>query len=515
MANMKNPKIGLVGIALESNAFAPVATAADFHNAIYIEGEEIIDRARAPVAAIQKELSGFVGAMDATGRWQPVPLLDAVCPPWGPVEQEFFDACLNRIDALIAANGPLDGVYVANHGAMVATGDDDPDGTMLARLRLAVGDEVPIIVTLDLHANVSDEMVRAATSVIGYRTNPHVDMTARGEEACLMMRLCLADMAVAGASVRLPLMPPSTTLLTAEGPYADLMDYGQRRAQELSDDILNVSVFGGFAFADTSKNGLSVVVTARSDRKKAQDLAQEIAAKAWDDRARFRRSLLSIEDAVAKAIENAAYPVLPALIFSDAGDNPGGGGEGRTTWLLKAMIKARAKQVLYGSFFDPDLATRAHDVGLGGEFQACFNENNETEFSKPLSVDARVIALADGQFVGRLGIYKNRAIDLGPSAALQIGGEGGIVVVVISARHQTADPMFFEMLGLDIAAARTVCVKSRGHFRAGFLPWFPPETVFEADTAGLTSPVLDRFNWQRIPRPIYPLDEEAVWLPEQ
>jgi microcystin degradation protein MlrC len=221
MENMKNPKIGLVGIALESNAFAPVATAADFRNAIYIEGEEIIDRARAPVAAIQKELSGFVGAMDATGRWQPVPLLDAVCPPWGPVEQEFFDACLSRIDALIAANGPLDGVYVANHGAMVATGDDDPDGTMLARLRLAVGDEVPIIVTLDLHANLSDEMVRAATSVIGYRTNPHVDMTARGEEACLMMRLCLADMAVAGALVRLPLMPPSTTLLTAEGPYAD------------------------------------------------------------------------------------------------------------------------------------------------------------------------------------------------------------------------------------------------------------------------------------------------------
>ena len=112
-----------------------------------------------------------------------------------------------------------------------------------------------------------------------------------------------------------------------------------------------------------------------------------------------------------------------------------------------------------------------------------------------------------------MGIYKNRLLKLGPSAALEIGGSGGIIVIVISARHQTADPMFFEMFGLDIADARTVCVKSRGHFRAGFAPWFPSEQVFEVDTAGLTSPVLERFQWRNLPRPVYPLDPDTNWSP--
>ena len=113
--------------------------------------------------------------------------------------------------------------------------------------------------------------------------------------------------------------------------------------------------------------------------------------------------------------------------------------------------------------------------------------------------------------VGRRGLYAGRAMNLGPTCALEIGGEGGIVVVVISNRRQTADPMFFEMLDLDIGAARCVCVKSRGHFRAGFDPWFAPEQVYEVDTAGLTSPVLERFQWKNLPRPVYPLDEDTVW----
>ncbi len=510
---MTTPRIALVGIALESNAFAPVTTEADFRQSVFIEGDEITKRARATVARLSKELRAFVQTMDITGDWQPVPLLVALSPPWGPVEQGFFDACLDRIDEMIAAAGGLDGIYVSNHGAMVATGDGDPDGTMLARLRQAVGEDVPIAVTLDLHANISDAMVEAADLIVGYRTNPHVDMTPRGEEVALAMRQMLAGLKPKGAVIRLPLVPPSTTLLTAEGPYADLIDYGQRRAQELGDDILNVSVFGNFAFSDSPKNGLSAVVTARADLSHARALAREIAERAWADRARFKRSLTSIADAVAMALESAAYPVLPAKIYSDAGDNPGGGGEGRTVWLLEALIEARARFVLFGSFFDPALAAEAHELGVGAEFEARFNRDWESEFSKPFQSQARVLALGDGRMVGRLGIYQGQALNLGPSAALQIGGKEGLTAVIISARQQTADPMFFEMLGLDIAAARTVCVKSRGHFRAGFQPWFPPETVYEVDTAGLTAPVLERFNWQNLPRPVYPLDEEATWSP--
>jgi len=177
---------------------------------------------------------------------------------------------------------------------------------------------------------------------------------------------------------------------------------------------------------------------------------------------------------------------------------------------LAALVEAGAKGVYFGSFFDKDLALEAHDLGEGAAFEAVFNRSGDTEFSKRFAAQAKVIKLHDGNVVGRLGIYKNRQLKMGPCAALQIGG---ITVVVISARNQTADPVFFEMFGLDIADAHTVCVKSRGHFRAGFIPWFAPEQVYEVDTAGLTSPVLSRFNWTNLPRPVYPLDPDTTWSP--
>jgi len=310
------------------------------------------------------------------------------------------------------------------------------------------------------------------------------------------------------AHVKLPLAPASVTLLTADGPYGELIGYGQRRQAELAGAILNVSIFGNFIFADVPDNGISIVVTARENQAAAEALAHEIAVRAWDMRRRFVRALTPVEEAVALARRTDGPPV----IFSDAGDNPGGGGSGRTTELLAALHSAGARNVFYGSFFDPDLAAEAHALGEGANFTARFNRNrgNETweQWDTPFEVEARIVALHNGEVTGRLGLFAGRHLHLGPSALLQIGG---IQVVVISDRTQTADPVFFEMFELDISEARTVCVKSRGHFRAGFLPWFPPETVYEVDTAGLTSPVLERWPFSRIPRPSFPLDPDAEW----
>ena len=204
------------------------------------------------------------------------------------------------------------------------------------------------------------------------------------------------------------------------------------------------------------------------------------------------------------------------MILSDAGDNPGGGGSGRTTELLKALYEAGAADVLYGSFYDPDLAAEAHAGGVGSVFTACFNRNRGADedappweaWDTPFTAEAEVLALGESDVVGLGGLTKGRRMALGKTAALRLGG---IVVVVISDRTQTADPIFFQMLGLDIAAAKTLVVKSRGHFRAGFAPWFPPDRVYEVDTAGLTSPVLSRWPFNHIPRPSYPLDPDAEW----
>ena len=505
------PRIALAGMSLESNAFAPVATEADFRGRYYFEGEAIVAQARRDHSVIGSEMSAFVATLDATGPWEPAPTILTDCPPWGPVDHGFFSATVAAIADRLAAAAPLDAVYVANHGAMVSTETPDPDGEMLDRIRAAVGSGVAIVVTLDLHANISERMVEAADVIIGYQTNPHVDMRERGEEAAHTVRAMLAGMRPRGALVRLPLTPPSVTLLTASGPYGELIDYGQRRKREHGGAILNVSIFGGFVFGDTPKNGIAVVVTGREAEAPARALALEIAERAWSGRARFARRLASIEDAVSLALANG--PGRAPVIFSDAGDNPGGGGGGNTTWLLRALVEAGARDVLYGSFFDPELAGAAREAGAGATVHAVFNAAGETEFAKRFEVPAVVRAVHDEPVVGRRGIHAGRTLDLAPMAALEIGGEGGITVVVISARHQTADPVLFESLGLEIGAARTVCVKSRGHFRAGFDLWFAPEQVYEIDTPGLTAPVLQRFAWKGLPRPVYPLDPDTVWPP--
>jgi microcystin degradation protein MlrC len=387
----------------------------------------------------------------------------------------------------------------------VTSEEDDPDGVLFATVREIVGPAVPIAATLDLHANVSQRMVDAVDVFIGYRTNPHLDMRERGAEAAAAIRDMLADTKPQRALIRLPIVPPTVTLLTAAGPYAEMIALGQQR---LGPEILNVSVMGGFAYSDSAKTGLSVVVTARRDRSAAAAVAREIAALGWANRDRFRARLTPLGEAVAKAVALERDRSLPALCFADVADNPGGGGRGNTTFLLRAFYEAGVAEALFGLFYDPPLAAEAQRAGLGASFTARFNRAEATNFSEPWEAPATVTALSDGHCVGRRGIYAGTRLTLGPCAALRVGG---ITVVVVSHRVQCADPVFFEMMGLDIARARAVAVKSRGHFRGGFDEFFAPLQIVEVDLPGLTSPMLNRFQWTRLPRPVIPLDEGVEW----
>ncbi|MDX2155990.1 MAG: M81 family metallopeptidase [Hyphomicrobiaceae bacterium] len=504
---MHTPRVAIIGVWLESNRQAPVAKEHDFRDFYQLEGDDILEAARARNPYILGETAAFVKTMDATGPWEPVPILIAACHPHGPIDGRLMDEYLARIRKGLVAAGRLDAVYVSNHGAMIATDRDDPDGEVVALARETAGADARIVMTLDLHGNISERMVEQSDLIVGYRTNPHVDYMERGEEAALALRLMLAGLADPKAAfIRLPLTPASVNLLTASGPYGEMIDLGTRRRAELAGDILNVSIFGGFVFSDSTKNGVAIVVTARNDVARARMLAKEIAEYGWSNRPRFRKKLMPLADAVALAQKRDRPPV----IYSDSGDNPGGGGTGRTTELLSALVWSGAENVLIGSFFDQPLAAEAHKVGVGGRFRAEFNRHAGLPCDAPFEAEAEVIGLHHGTFVGRLGYAQGRTLKLGPSAALKIGG---VTAIIISDRMQTADPMFFEVFGLDIGKAHTVAVKSRGHFRSGFSPWFPPERVYEVDTQGLTSPVLERIQFNHLPRPAYPLDEATHWTP--
>jgi microcystin degradation protein MlrC len=507
---MSGPRVGVLGFAIECNRFAPVSTREDFLRRGHWAGEALTTEARRDAPAIAAEIPGFFRAMDASGKWEPVPLAFTHAEPGGPVDQTFFDEFLADLRRQLAAAGKLDAVYICEHGAALTTEDYDPAGRVFDVVGVAVGPAVPVVATLDLHANISERMVDAVEALIVYRKNPHTDMAERGAEAALALRELMGGERTVTAHIRLPIVSPQVALLTAAGagPYADLMDYAQAKRDER---VLNISVVGGFSYGDTPKNGLTVLVTARGDRAHAEVLARDIADRAWQDRARYRANLTSIDDVVAAAVHAGRDPSLPAVCLADVADNPGGGGRGNTVALLEALYRAGADGVLLGVFNDAALAAEAHRLGEGAEFEAVFNRAEANELSGRFAAPARVVRLSDGDGVGRRGMMAGRSYSLGPAAALQVGG---VTVVVISDRCQCLEPRYLEMFGLDIARARTVVLKSRGHFRAGFDEFFRPEQILEVDAPGLTSPVLSQFPFRHLPRPVLPLDEVPEWTPK-
>jgi microcystin degradation protein MlrC len=488
-----NPRIAVLGFAIECNRFSPVTTAEDFENDVDIRGNRIVSEARSAASITLPDLPGFFAEMDRTGPWTPMPLRVALAQPGGPVEESYFRAYLAEIASSLKAALPIEGVFVACHGAALAEGTDDPDGDLFELIRSVVGPDVPVAAVFDLHANVSRRMTDDLSVFIGYLENPHVDIYERGVEAAKHLRECLAGARTAVTMMKVPIVSPPISLLTAKGPYADLIKYGQTK---VGGDIMNVSVMAGFAYADSPKNGLTAVVTARNGRREAAAaLSLDIAQRAWNMKERFKRNMTALSDAVQIAASVGRDRKRKPIILADVGDK-----------------SANVQDVIFGVFNDAALAAEAHRLGEGATFTASFNTRESHEFSLPYDCRATVVKLTDGAFVGRRGVLRNVSADMGPSALLDLGG---IRIVVISIRCQCMDPRQFETFGLDIAAARTIVVKSRGHFRGGFDEFFKPEQIYEVDCPGLTSPVLANFKWSKLPRPVYPLDEATTWTPPE
>lgn len=507
-----NPRIAVLGFAIECNRFSPIATAEDFATDVDIRGNRIVTEARSAAAITLPDLPGFFSEMDRSGPWTPVPLRVSQAQPGGPVERNFFKEFLAEVGAGLKAALPVDGVFVSCHGAALAEGTDDPDGDLFELVRGIVGAGIPVVGVFDLHANVSRRMTDNLSVFVGYLENPHNDIHARGVEAARHMRECLGGATTVVTMVKVPIVSPPIALLTArgpsQGPYADLIEYGQTR---VGGDIVNVSVMAGFAYSDSPKNGLTAVVTARNGKREAAAaLSLDIAGRAWGMKERFKKSMTSLDDAVRRAITVGRDWRLPPIVLADVADNPGGGARGNTTYLLRALKEAGANGVIFGVFNDAALAARAHALGEGAIFTASFNTQERHEFSKPYECGAKIVRLGDGKYVGRRGVLRDVSADMGPSVVLDLGG---IRIVVITHRCQCMDPRQFESFGIDIAEARVVVVKSRGHFRGGFDEFFEPEQILEVDCPGLTSPVLANFTWSKLPRPVYPLDEETSWTP--
>jgi microcystin degradation protein MlrC len=262
----------------------------------------------------------------------------------------------------------------------------------------------------------------------------------------------------------------------------------------------------GFAFADVPEAGMSILTYGTG--QKAKELASRLAHMAWEDRDRFRVRLTPLEEAIRQAVEAGQSDDGETVCLADVADNPGGGARGNTTDILEGLLAAQVQRALFGNFVDPAVAARCHAAGVGARLQVVFNAQHADADGRAVPAELEVLGLSDGNIVGRRGICQGRTVRLGPSAAVRIGG---LTLVVCSRRVQCADPAFFEHFGLDIGTFRSLTVKSRGHFRAGFDEFFGHQQILEVDAAGLTSPMLERYPWKRLNRPSWPLDAHQNW----
>ena len=507
-------KVAICGFNLESNRFAPSCKRKDFEEHMYFRGEEISRQARIDRPSIHLGVCGFYKVMDdafgGSSGWEACPAVLIGSTPAGPVEKSFFDEFLSELHRDLKAIGPVDGVYICQHGGAIATHSHDPDGEVFSTVRDIVGPSVPVIATLDLHANVSEEMMQATDILIGYRTNPHVDLYQRGEEAARSMLEMFDGVQPTSYRIRLPQVAPSVTQLTALGyPYGELIQRGQTHVDDI---VMNVTILAGFAFADTPKNGMTIIVTTRDDLKHAKELATELAEAGWLDRARYRPSMISLDEAITLACDTIQTPALPAILFADPADNPGGGGRGNTTTILSAFLEAGIDDCVLAVFYDSIAVNAAFVAGEGAYLSLTLNSAEDSQFSEPLDVTARVERLSNGQFVGEYGMVAGKTVETGCTAVLDVGG---VRIVAVSQRQQCLSTDYLTAFGIDPASCRVIVVKSRGHFRAGFEHLFNPDQIYEVDVAGLTSPNLATFGWQYLPRPVFPLDEHAAWSVDQ
>ncbi|MGA0892976.1 MAG: M81 family metallopeptidase [Ilumatobacteraceae bacterium] len=495
-------RVAIVGFLHEANSLADT-----------VRLDRAVDHSRSA--------GGLAEALDAAGAVGRLRELcgaaaEIVClPVWdfgaaGLIEAADFDHVLADAITALRAALPVDAVLVSGHGAGRTTADLDPDATFLAAVRHAVGDEVPVVVVLDFHANVSAAMCAEVDAIVGYRTNPHVDIDERLREAADHVHRMAVDRRAGhpgGTAVvrcAVPMVLPQIAQLTTRGET--LHEVMALAEEAIVPPVRNVSVFGGFSLADVPDCGLTVVVTADDAAAAlAVSTAEQIAAAAWDRRDRYRLSVVTLDDAVARA-GAAARGDTPPVILADTSDNPGGGAPGNATFILAALHDAGVRGAVMGLHCDPMVVDAAWTAGVGARIEARFNEGSDRPLAPQFTATAEVVALSDGEFVPRRGVYAGTARRPGRCCALDIDG---ILVAVSERPVQAADDDTLCHAGVDPSQARVVVVKSRGHFRAGFDHLFTDAQVIEVGAPGVATNDLSAVDWQHLRRPVFPIDSVA------
>lgn len=493
-------RVAIGGLAHETNLFSNVPTDFEqFGQRVLIGGRDLLTG----FAGTRTVIGGFLDGITATGATA-IPLLYASATPGGIVTRAAYAALRQTLLDRLRAAGAVDAVLLGLHGAMVAEDVADVEADLLHAVRAIVGRDVPLIATLDSHANISPAMVHAADALVAYTTYPHVDTYERGYEATTILQRLLDGQTTVTTALACPPMlvplPPQCT--TDETPMRHIMRVAERERRRPG--VLNISVAGGFPYSDVRDAGLRVLVSTADDEPLARDIARRIAGEAWRRRAAFAPVLTPIDDAVRQVEAATAYPI----ILADSGDNPGAGAPCDGTILLAALREARLRDVAIGVIRDPETVAQAIAAGTGAEIAVRLGGKTDSLHGIPVIAIARVGRITDGVFTNTGPMGMGGRTRMGTTAVLDLDG---IAVIVTEQRVQALDLSLFRSVGIEPTMVRALVVKSSVHFRAAFAPI--ATQIIDVDTPGVSSPHLERFAFQRVRRPIWPLDVDTTYLP--
>jgi microcystin degradation protein MlrC len=437
--------------------------------------------------------------------WTLVHPVSANANPSGTVTDDAFETIAGMILGAAERQSPIDGVLFHLHGAMVTESHEDGEGELLERLRAVLGPEIPIVVTLDLHANVTQRMADNANALIAFRTYPHIDMYERAwQGAELLERTMHGKIKPRTIIARRPMIHGLDWGRTQKGPMADLIARGE--ALERAGDVLAVSVCAGFSLANIRDVGPSVTVTsddmdAIGTGPPAREIAETFMDHAWETRDYSSIRLLSIKAAIARAREGKRGD--KPLVIADYTDNPGGGGYGDATAFLQGLVDAQVEGVAFHAICDPAAVQAGMAAGIGAMTTLTIGgKTDPARGGGPISLTGEIICLTTGKFIayGPMGGGVER--NYGTSMVFRVGG---IDIILISNNGQATDLGQFTSLGIDPTRYPTVAVKSMQHFRAAFEPI--AREVILVDTGALCSELYTAELYDRVPRPVWPIDE--------
>jgi microcystin degradation protein MlrC len=456
-------RVAFGGFLHETNTFAPSKAGMEAFEEgggwpVLTRGEGVFEA----VHTVNVGAAGFIEEGQRRG-WTLLPALWCAASPSAHVTREAFERITADLVERIRAVLPVDAVFLDLHGAMVAEHFDDGEGEILRRVRLAIGPDVPLVASLDLHGNVTPLMVESADALIAYRTYPHVDMAETGRRSAEYLAAIIGtEKRHAKALRQIPFLIPIAWQATAMEPCRTI--YGRIAARE-NGSVPTLSFLPGFPAADFPDCGPSVVAYGVTQAD-ADAAADEIAALVIASEEAFRGRVYMPDEGVREAMRLAESASRP-IVISDTQDNPGAGGDSDTMGMARALVQNHAKRAAIGMIVDPAAAAAAHAAGTGATIRLALGAKSGVPGDAPLEAEFIVEALSDGNFVAPGPFYGGARMKLGPCACLRIGD---IRIAVASRKAQMADQAMYRQVGIEPTEQAILVNKSSVHFRADFEP---------------------------------------------